>query len=67
MNERLDNFATWLESDRIMTKTQLTRAPMLFMSMLYCILGLPWGSVVKDLPSLQEMPVWSLGWEDPLE
>ena len=25
------------------------------------------GSVVKNLPAVQEMWVWSLGWEDPLE
>ena len=32
-------------------------------------LGFPVGSVVKNLPAmqeLQEMQVWSLGWEDPL-
>ena len=27
----------------------------------------PGGSVVKNLPAMQEMPVWSLGQEDPLE
>ena len=25
------------------------------------------GSVVKTLPAMQKMQVWSLGWEDPLE
>ena len=25
------------------------------------------GLVVKNLPAMQETPVWSLGWEDPLE
>ena len=25
------------------------------------------GSVVKNLPVMQEMQVWSLDWEDPLE
>ena len=29
--------------------------------------GIPGGSVVKNLPAVQEMWVWSLGWEDPLE
>ena len=29
--------------------------------------GFPGGSVVKNLPTMQEMPIWSLGWEDPLE
>ena len=29
--------------------------------------GLPRGSVVKNLPAMQEMQVRSLGWEDPLE
>ena len=29
--------------------------------------GLPGGSVVKNLPAVQEMLVWSLDWEDPLE
>ena len=35
-----------------------------------CILGLQSGSVVKNLPGIQEtqeMWVRSLGWEDPLE
>ena len=32
----------------------------------YC-LGFPGGSVVKNLPAMQEMWVWSLGLEDPLE
>ena len=26
----------------------------------------PGGSVVKNLPTMQETQVWSLGWEDPL-
>ena len=30
-------------------------------------LGFPGGSVVKNLPAKQEMWVWSLSWEDPLE
>ena len=30
-------------------------------------LGFPGGSVVKNLPSKQEIQVRSLGWEDPLE
>ena len=33
-------------------------------------MGFPGGSVVKIPPAmqeLQEMQVWSLGWEDPLE
>ena len=30
-------------------------------------LGFPGGSVVKNLPDKQEIGVWSLGWEDPLE
>ena len=25
------------------------------------------GQLVKNLPAMQETPVWSLGWEDPLE
>ena len=29
--------------------------------------GLPGGSVVKNLPAMQEMWVWSLDWKDPLE
>ena len=29
--------------------------------------GFPGGSVVKNLPTMQEMCVWSLGREDPLE
>ena len=31
------------------------------------ILGFPEGSVVKNLPAMQETQVRSLGWEDPLE
>ena len=33
----------------------------------YASRGFPGGSVVKDLPAVQEMPVRSLGQEDPLE
>ena len=29
--------------------------------------GFPGGSVVKNLPAMQEMLIWSPGWEDPLE
>ena len=29
--------------------------------------GFPGGSMVKNLPAMQEMWVWSLSWEDPLE
>ena len=29
--------------------------------------GFPGGSVVKNLPVMQETQVQSLGWEDPLE
>ena len=29
--------------------------------------GFSGGSVVKNLPAIQETPVQSLGWEDPLE
>ena len=31
------------------------------------ILGFPGGSVVKNLPAIQETQVRSLAWEDPLE
>ena len=30
-------------------------------------MGFPGGSVVKNLPAMQEIRVRSLGWEDPLE
>ena len=30
-------------------------------------MGFPGGSVVKNLPAMQETRVRSLGWEDPLE
>ena len=30
-------------------------------------MGFPNGSVVKNLPAIQEMRMWSLGQEDPLE
>ena len=29
--------------------------------------GLAGGSVVKNLPAMQEMQIQTLGWEDPLE
>ena len=29
--------------------------------------GFPGGSVAKNLPAMQEMLIWSLGLEDPLE
>ena len=31
------------------------------------ISGFPGGSLVKNPPAMQEMQVWSLGGEDPLE
>ena len=31
------------------------------------IRGFPGGSEVKNLPAIQEIQVWFLGWEDPLE
>ena len=30
-------------------------------------MGFPSGLVVKNLPAIQEMQMWSLGQEDPLE
>ena len=30
-------------------------------------MGFPDSSLVKNLPAMQETPVQSLGWEDPLE
>jgi len=30
-------------------------------------MGFCGGSVVKNSPAMQEMPIQSLGWEDPLE
>ena len=30
-------------------------------------MGFPGGSVVKNPPGKQQMWVWSLGWEDPLQ
>ena len=29
--------------------------------------GFPGSSVVKNLPAMQEIRVWALAWEDPLE
>ena len=34
---------------------------------IYKYMGFPRGSVVKNLPAMQETQVQSLGWEDPLE
>ena len=36
-------------------------------SYIYEYEGFPGDSVVKNPPAMQEMQVWSLGWEDPLE
>ena len=36
-------------------------------AMCFLTLGFPGGSVVKNLPTIQETQVQSLGWEDPLE
>ena len=33
----------------------------------YIYMGFPHGSVVNNLPAMQETPVQSLGWEDLLE
>ena len=30
-------------------------------------MGFPGGLVVKNTPAMQEMYIWSLGWEDPLK
>ena len=30
-------------------------------------MGFPDGSVIKNLPTMQETWIWFLGWEDPLE
>ena len=34
---------------------------------MYTLMDFPGGSVVKNSPAVQEMWVWSLGREDPLE
>ena len=39
----------------------------LVLTMIVVILGFPGGSVVKNLPAMQETRVQSLGQEDPLE
>ena len=42
----------------------------IFKCVVMFLLGLPWGSVVKSLPTMQEtQKIWVrfLGWEDPLE
>ena len=40
-------------------------------SQILCKIDIQWDSLVaqtvKNLPAMQEMRVWSLGWEDPLE
>ena len=33
----------------------------------YIKIGLPGGSADKNPPAMQETPVWSLGWENPVE
>ena len=37
------------------------------LGLLRCIMGYPGGSAVKNPPAIQETPVQSLSWEDPLE
>ena len=40
----------------------------LFKLLLYCsVQSFPAAQTVKNLPTMQETRVWSLGWEDPLE
>ena len=39
----------------------------LFLFFKHPILCLPGGSVIKNLPAVQETPILSVGWEDPLE
>ena len=39
----------------------------LIIFVLLCALVFPGFSVIKNLPAMQEMQVWSLGWEDSLE
>ena len=34
---------------------------------IYIYMGFPHGSVVNNLPAMQETQAQSLGWEDPLE
>ena len=42
-----------------------------YTSLLYIVVCICWASLVaqlvKNLPAMQETPVWFLGWEDPLE
>ena len=40
--------------------------PLLTKHCSYCIGGVLSGSMVKNLPAMQETQVWSLDWEDPL-
>ena len=40
---------------------------MLLLHLLLVVFGFPCGSVVKNLPAMQEMQVRSLGREDPLD
>ena len=41
--------------------------PIHFVSQSLRVVGFPGGSVVKNLPAMQEMQAWSLGQEDPLQ
>ena len=63
-----------MDSIDLIFNTNLVLHPFLekhYFVMLYRLLqSFPGGSVVKNLPAVQEkqeMRVWSLGWEDPLE
>ena len=67
-------FADVMDSIDLIFNTNLVLHPFLekhYFVMLYRLLqSFPGGSVVKNLPAVQEkqeMRVWSLGWEDPLE
>ena len=44
----------------------VSKFPLLIRHRSYCTGGVLSGSVVKNLPAMQETQVWSLDWEDPL-
>ena len=47
--------------------TSLLLQPSLCLTCCSFLQGFPGGSGVKNLPAMQDIWVWSLGWEDPLE
>ena len=58
---------SWMEGYRICKMLNQRELKRIFTEVCAGWTGFPSSSVVKNLPAVQEMQVWSLGQEDPLE